>query len=95
MQQLSQELGGELGHPAGEEGHRKELVGTQTRFQGSRQVSNRFLHPTLDMHLVKNVVAGSSDTYVAVLGNTEPLLIAQHLRQTWFNRLPGEDGGDA
>ena len=44
---------------------------------------------------IKNVEAGSTDTYVAVLGNTEPLLIAQHLRQTWFNRLPGEDGGDA
>ena len=51
MQQLSQELGGELGHPAGEEGHRKELVGTQTRFQGSRQVSNIFLHPSLDILL--------------------------------------------
>ena len=31
----------------------------------------------------------------AVLGSIEPLLIAQHLRQTQFNRLPGEDGGDA
>ena len=51
MQQLSQELGGELGHPAGEEGHRKKLVGTQTRFQGSRQVSNIFLHPSLDILL--------------------------------------------
>ena len=41
MQQLSQELSGEVGHPAGEEGLLKELVGlgTQTDF-------NMFLHPT-------------------------------------------------
>ena len=51
MQQLSQELSGEVGQPAGEKGLIKGLVRTQTRFQGSRQVSDIFLHSTLGISI--------------------------------------------